>query len=96
MAQSCSAPQRRFTLRDASRLLPENEALYRVALRSDDIARAHAELHQQGLRVSPIVNGQRNDPQGNVISWRIFTIDGDFEGWSIRSFCNGAKRMMPG
>jgi uncharacterized small protein (DUF1192 family) len=43
--------------RDASRLLPDNEALYRVALRSDDIERTHAELHEQGLRVSPIVNG---------------------------------------
>ena len=63
-----------------TRLLPDNEALYRVALRSDDIERTHAELHEQGLRVSPIVNGQRDDPQGNVIRWRIFTIDGDFDG----------------
>lgn len=82
--------------RDASRLLPENEALYRVALRSDDIARTHAELHQQGLRVSPIVDGQRNDPQGNVISWRIFTIDGDFEGLVYPFVLQWGKRMTSG
>ncbi|HCZ9097721.1 TPA: VOC family protein [Klebsiella michiganensis] len=75
-----SAAETFLLARDASRLLPDNEALYRVALRSDDIERTHAELHEQGLRVSPIVNGQRDDPQGNVIRWRIFTIDGDFDG----------------
>ena len=66
--------------RDAAQLLPENLVLHRVALRTDDIDQTHAELRSQGLQVSPIVNGQRNDPQGNVISWRIFTIDGDFNG----------------
>lgn len=30
--------------------------------------------------MSPIVDGQRNDPQGNIIRWRIFTIDGDTAG----------------
>ena len=30
--------------------------------------------------MSPIVDGQRNDPQGNIIRWRIFTIDGDTDG----------------
>ena len=61
-------------------IAPENQVLHRVALRTDDIDQTHAELRSQGLQVSPIVNGQRNDPQGNVISWRIFTIDGDFNG----------------
>lgn len=79
-AELLSAAETFLLCRDASRLLPDNEALYRVALRSDDIERTHAELHEQGLRVSPIVNGQRDDPQGNVIRWRIFTIDGDFDG----------------
>lgn len=79
-AELLSAAETFLLSRDASRLLPDNEALYRVALRSDDIERTHAELHEQGLRVSPIVNGQRDDPQGNVIRWRIFTIDGDFDG----------------
>ncbi len=32
------------------------------------------------MTVSPIVDGQRNDPQGNIIRWRIFTIDGDTDG----------------
>ena len=79
-AELLSAAETFLLCRDASRMLPDNEALYRVALRSDDIERTHAELHEQGLRVSPIVNGQRDDPQGNVIRWRIFTIDGDFDG----------------
>lgn len=79
-AELLSAAETFLLCRDASRLLPDNEALYRVALRSDDIERTHAELHEQDLRVSPIVNGQRDDPQGNVIRWRIFTIDGDFDG----------------
>jgi hypothetical protein len=71
----------RFLLsRDAERLLPENEALFRVALRSDDIEATHDQLRRKGLAVSPIVDGQRNDPQGNIIRWRIFTIDGDTDG----------------
>lgn len=71
----------RFLLsRDAARLLPENEALFRVALRSDDIDATHDNLRRKGLAVSPIVDGQRHDPQGNVIRWRIFTIDGDTDG----------------
>ncbi len=71
----------RFLLsRDAARLLPENEALFRVALRSDDIDATHDHLRRKGLAVSPIVDGQRHDPQGNVIRWRIFTIDGDTDG----------------
>ncbi|QFU64474.1 VOC family protein [Klebsiella quasipneumoniae] len=71
----------RFLLsRDAARLLPENEALFRVALRSDDIEATHDHLRRNGLAVSPIVDGQRHDPQGNVIRWRIFTIDGDTDG----------------
>lgn len=66
--------------RDAARLLPENEALFRVALRSDDIDATHDQLRRTGVTVSPIVDGQRNDPQGNIIRWRIFTIDGDTAG----------------
>ncbi|HKN05860.1 MAG TPA: VOC family protein [Buttiauxella sp.] len=66
--------------RDAAQLLPENQALHRVALRSDDIDQTHVDLRSKGLQVSPIVDGQRNDPQGHVISWRIFTIDGEFNG----------------
>ena len=61
-------------------MLPENEALLRVALRSDDIEATHDHLRRKGLAVSPIVDGQRHDPQGNVIRWRIFTIDGDTDG----------------
>lgn len=51
-----------------------------VALRSDDIDATHDQLRRTGVTVSPIVDGQRNDPQGNIIRWRIFTIDGDTAG----------------
>ena len=40
----------RFLLsRDAERLLPENEALFRVALRSDDIEATHDQLRRKGV-----------------------------------------------
>ncbi len=65
---------------DAKRLLPEQQVLYRVALRSDDIDATHRALREQGLTLSPIVEGKRHDKQGNLIEWRIFTISGDFQG----------------
>lgn len=52
--------------------LPENQALHRVALRTDDIDQTHAELRSKGLNVSPIVDGQRNDPQGQYHSLAYF------------------------
>ncbi|MEB8193197.1 VOC family protein [Raoultella terrigena] len=79
-AELASAQADFLLSRDAAQLLPENQALHRVALRTDDIDQTHAELRSKGLNVSPIVDGQRNDPQGNIISWRIFTVDGDFNG----------------
>ncbi|MCP5738233.1 VOC family protein, partial [Klebsiella pneumoniae] len=45
-----------------------------------DIDATHDQLRRTGVTVSPIVDGQRNDPQGNIIRWRIFTIDGDTAG----------------
>lgn len=65
---------------DAKRLLPQQQVLYRVALRSDDIDATHQALRDQGLALSPIVEGKRHDKQGNLIEWRIFTISGDFQG----------------
>ncbi len=82
--------------RDAARLLPENEALFRVALRSDDIDATYDQLRRTGVTVSPIVDGQRNDPQGNIIRWRIFTIDATLTGWSIPLCCSGKKTTPPG
>ena len=79
-AELASAQTDFLRSRDAAQLLPENQALHRVALRTDDIDRTHADLRSKGLQVSAIVDGQRNDPQGNVISWRIFTIEGNFNG----------------
>lgn len=80
-AAELAAAQSHFLLaRDAAHLLPQRQALYRVALRSDNIAQTHAALRDRGLAVSAILDGQRKDPQGNLISWRIFTIDGDYQG----------------
>jgi len=79
-AELASAQSDFLLSRDAAQLLPENQALHRVALRTDDVEQTHAELRSKGLQLSPIVDGKRNDPQGNVISWRIFTVDGHFNG----------------
>lgn len=80
-ADELAQAQQRFLLsQDAQRLLPEQQVLYRVALRSDDIEATHAELLAHGLSLSPIVDGKRHDKQGNLIEWRIFTISGDIDG----------------
>lgn len=80
-AEELAQAQHSFQLsRDAQQLLPQQQVLYRVALRSDDIDATHAALREHGLALSPIVDGKRHDKQGNLIEWRIFTIGGDFEG----------------
>ncbi|KAA9002446.1 VOC family protein [Affinibrenneria salicis] len=66
--------------RDALKLLPAHQVLNRVALRSADIDATHATLARQGLSLSPILDGKRHDAQGNLIEWRIFTIDGSYQG----------------
>lgn len=65
---------------DAARLLPAQQTLYRVALRSSDINATHASLKSHGLQVSDVVDGRRTDTSGNLIEWRIFTIGGDYKG----------------
>ncbi|MCW2487826.1 VOC family protein [Candidatus Symbiopectobacterium sp. NZEC127] len=79
-AQELEQAQDFLLSQDAKRLLPEQQVLYRVALRSDDIDTTHQALQEQGLTLSPIVDGKRHDKQGNLIEWRIFTISGDFQG----------------
>lgn len=78
--------------RDAARLLPENEALFRVALRSDDIDATYDQLRRTGVTVSPIVDGQRNDPQGNIIRWATLRLSRRCSRWSIRRRCAIAGR----
>ncbi|MBC2872657.1 VOC family protein [Klebsiella pneumoniae] len=53
------------------------------------------QLRRTGVTVSPIVDGQRNDPQGNIIRWRIFTIDGDTAGLVYPLCCSGRRRRHP-
>lgn len=79
-AQELEQAQDFLLSQDAKRLLPQQQVLYRVALRSDDIDATHQALLEQGLALSPIVEGKRHDKQGNLIEWRIFTISGDFQG----------------
>lgn len=80
-ADELAQAQHSFLLsHDAQRLLPQQQVLYRVALRSDDIDATHDALRQHGVALSPIVDGKRHDKQGNLIEWRIFTLGGDIEG----------------
>ncbi|MEQ9744690.1 VOC family protein [Pectobacterium actinidiae] len=80
-ADEIAAARDSFLLsRDIQTFLPARQILHRVALRSDDIEASYAELQLQGLVLSPLIAGQRHDKQGNLIEWRMFTIDGDFQG----------------
>lgn len=69
-------------VRDSVRLLPENEVLSRVALRTDDIEAVVSHLSHFDLDMSPIMDGKRMDAQGNLIEWRMVTIGGDYKGLS--------------
>lgn len=80
-ADEVAAAQDRLLLsKEIQTFLPDRECLHRVALRSDDIEASYAELQSHGLDLSPLIAGQRHDKQGNLIEWRMFTIDGDFQG----------------
>jgi hypothetical protein len=65
---------------DSVKLLPEHESMNRIAIRTDDIEEMAASLKAQGLDLSPIVDGSRLDTQGQLIEWRMMTIEGDFQG----------------
>ena len=66
--------------RDAGRFLPDQQILSRLALRTDDIDAVAAALHAQKIDTSPILEGRRYDTEGNLIEWKMLTIDGDFQG----------------
>lgn len=67
-------------VRDSVKLLPGQEVLSRVALRTDDIEEVARHLTKLHLDVSPIMDGKRLDAQGNLIEWRMMTIAGDYQG----------------
>lgn len=66
--------------RDAGRFLPHHQILSRLALRTDDIDAIASSLHTQKIATSPILEGRRYDTEGNLIEWKMLTIDGDFQG----------------
>ncbi|SEO10783.1 Glyoxalase-like domain-containing protein [Paenibacillus sophorae] len=65
---------------DALQTLPGQEIFSRVALRTNDIEKTADWLTSQGLTLSPILDGQRLNTQGQWIEWRMMTIEGDFQG----------------
>ncbi|MBP3039824.1 VOC family protein [Bacillaceae bacterium Marseille-Q3522] len=69
-----------LVVQTAVETLPEHEAFSRVALRSDDIEDTARTLKAQGLSLSPILDGKRLDARGELIEWRMMTIDGNFHG----------------
>lgn len=69
-------------VKDAVKYLPEQEALSRVALRTDDIEATAHRLDRYDVTHSPIMNGKRLDAQGHVIEWKMMTIPGEFQGIS--------------
>ncbi len=78
LAESIDEPN--DVVRDSVKLLPENEVLSRVALRTDDIDAVAAHLSGFDLDMSAIMDGKRLDAQGDLIEWRMMTIAGEYEG----------------
>ncbi|WP_462413005.1 VOC family protein [Neobacillus sp. Marseille-QA0830] len=78
LASSIQEPNR--VVKDAVTTLPEHEALSRVAIRSDNIEETVERLKANGLAVSPIMAGKRLNAHGQLIEWKMVTIDGDFQG----------------
>ncbi|MDP4163158.1 MAG: VOC family protein [Bacillota bacterium] len=73
-------------VKDAVSLLPYHEILSRIAIRTDDIEETAEAVRSHGLNLSPIIEGERLDQQGNLIQWRMLTIAGDFEGLAYPFF----------
>lgn len=73
-------PEQNLVAQSALDYLPEHEALSRVAIRTNDLDATAASLAGRGLELSAIKNGSRTDASGNLIEWRMLTIDGSFDG----------------
>ncbi|MBM4760997.1 VOC family protein [Bacillus sp. B15-48] len=67
-------------VKDSLSYLPEQEAFSRVALRTDDIDELAVSLRAHGLKLSPIMDSKRVNAKGELIEWRMMTIQGDFHG----------------
>ncbi|WML46343.1 VOC family protein [Neobacillus sp. PS3-40] len=66
-------------VKDAVTLLPERETMLRIAIRTDDIDATAASLKEQGLTLSAIIDGSRLDKRGQLIEWRMMTIEENFQ-----------------
>ncbi|WP_042461585.1 VOC family protein [Neobacillus dielmonensis] len=67
-------------VKDTVKLLPNNEALRRIAIRTDNIDETVGRLTANGIEPSPVMAGKRLDSRGKLIEWKMVTIDGDFHG----------------
>lgn len=65
---------------DSVKLLPDHESMSRIAIRTDDIEATATSLKAQGITLSPIVDGSRLDTHGQLIEWRMMTLEGNFHG----------------
>jgi len=66
--------------RDPLAHLPNREIFTRVVIRTDHIEETAANAAAQGLSVSPITGGRRQNTQGQWIEWKMAFLSGDFEG----------------
>jgi hypothetical protein len=73
-------PEPNLIAQSALTYLPEQEALSRIAVRTDDLDAVSDSLKGSGLDVSPIKQGKRTDSEGRLIEWRMLTIDGNYNG----------------
>ncbi|WP_400246712.1 VOC family protein [Niallia sp. JL1B1071] len=78
MVQQVKEPNR--VVKDSIQILPEHEALSRVALRTNNIEEIAHRLKDAGLSLSPIMAGKRLDSKGELIEWKMMTIDGSYQG----------------
>ncbi|WP_078549707.1 VOC family protein [Litchfieldia alkalitelluris] len=67
-------------VKDAITSLPDQEVLSRVAISTNDIDATVEKLKEHNLKVSPIMQGKRRNAQGQLIEWKMVTIQGDFQG----------------
>lgn len=65
--------------KDALHLLPNNEVINRIAIRTNNIEKVAEQLRKHHIDVLPIVNGSRRDQKGRLIEWKMLMIDGNYE-----------------
>ncbi|PWC12597.1 VOC family protein [Brenneria corticis] len=75
-----AAADKQLLCRELKHYLPQEQILSHLALRTDNIEAIADRLRHEGLQLSPILAGKRHDAGGNLIEWKMFTIDGDFQG----------------